>query len=530
MEHDEFEPRTAAAQHAHPVDELTKRCQDKQREFPQRQDELENARSRIAAETHLSMRQKTRAFERAADAITDGIRIFISYKFDDLELATCLKKKLADYCAPRVRLDESNNPDISVAELDHKGGDDWRQTIKGNIKRAHWFILLLPEIEVDRDWVVWEAGYFERGMCTEAGERLIVMHHPEIKLATQLENYQSVSSSPGKIKQLFDDLFFKPNAIAGMPRIALRHKQDDLAEDAKEIADKFYGPRGQDVPVFCLSYVDIKHQDDVAYLSEEDLLKAEVLDGHNLDTIFNRNDDFRGEFRDLVSDVYNSWNGMAWVDALRQALEDAVAKRPRTPPAIPFAGYGDRPKQFRAYLHCVRRKGTFGPISSFHIIFIEEFGSQVSNAPAELDALETNLRWSYRSWWDVMSRYKNRPIRTKEQLHSIKQYTELAEQEARAKGAADPSVLMRAFEKHPEEQKILMRFYEDYTSKYRNPVSGEGDIDVAFKEDDMAKMTDCIETLRPMLAWFLIHGAKIYAELLEQKLSKELVRKDAIRN
>ncbi len=231
--------------------------------------------------------------------------------------------------------------------------------------------------------------------------------------------------------------------------------------------------------------------------------------------------------RELISDVDHRVYGTVWVGALARALRDVVTGRPPRSVVVPFFNYR-RTAQFRPCLHCVRRRGVDGPLVSFHVVFIEEFGGQVVGVPHDLDALETTVRWSYRSWWEVLGPFGNRTVNTQEQLDTIRQYTERAEQEAQARNASDPALLNRVFAERPAEQAKLTEFQSRYYADYRDPTDGQSQrkIDRAFRDNDPALLGEALAELRPMVAWFLVHAARRYAELLAEKLKDELPAED----
>ncbi len=129
---------------------------------------------------------------------------------------------------------------------------------------------------------MWEAGYFDRGMHEAAGERLICVHHPNVNLASQIENYESYDSDAVGIGKLFADLFFIADAITVVDRIAPPFKQKQLADDAQELSIVFGHPKAKVEPMFCLKYIDIAHREGVDYADENDLLDATVLQLHDL--------------------------------------------------------------------------------------------------------------------------------------------------------------------------------------------------------------------------------------------------------
>ncbi len=92
------------------VDTVRLRCEELKARFPKRAAELERAADKIEGKADLPVEKKLLAFERAADAIVDGIKILISYKAEDYALAIALKEKLADYGAKRLNEDADGDP------------------------------------------------------------------------------------------------------------------------------------------------------------------------------------------------------------------------------------------------------------------------------------------------------------------------------------------------------------------------------------------------------------------------------------
>ena len=75
-------------------------------------------------------------------------------------------------------------------------GRDWRAQIEATIPQCDWFLLLLPT-PGERDWVLYEAGYFSRGQGL-AG-RLVCLHHPDNEVSNALGARQSVSAEVGPV-------------------------------------------------------------------------------------------------------------------------------------------------------------------------------------------------------------------------------------------------------------------------------------------------------------------------------------------
>ena len=177
---------------------------------------------------------------------------------------------------------------------------------------------------------------------------------------------------------------------------------------------------------------------------------------------------------------------------------------------MPFQGYSEG-RAFRAIVHCVHRDGALGPIRRFHVVLVEEYGEQVGNAPAGLDALETSLRWCYRSWWEIINRYR-RVVRP-EQVDSIKRYTERAEQEALARGV-DNQRMLELFADEEEIHARLMKDQISYYQDYRNPETRKGKVDLAFANRDPKLMQECLDELRGNVLWFMKVASRRYAQEL----------------
>jgi hypothetical protein len=141
----------------------------------------------------------------------------------------------------RLARDRQDQPYVFLAERDVKAGGEYRKQIREEIENAHWFFLLLPDMQFDREWPIWEAGYFQRGMA--ASERLICVHHKSIDTAAQLEDLESYESSVERLEQLFTELFFERQAIPGMKQICFDGFKKNLPQDVKNLSDLFMGPQ-----------------------------------------------------------------------------------------------------------------------------------------------------------------------------------------------------------------------------------------------------------------------------------------------
>jgi hypothetical protein len=470
--------------------------------------ELESAKQNIAAEDLLPG-EAIRSFERAADAIKNGIRIFISYKFIHSALAEKFRDLIRDYCLARLGRDRGLQPTVFIAERGMDGGKDYRKQLRDEIDKAHWFFLLLPDVQFDREWPIWEAGFFQRGMTL--AERLICVHHPSVPVAGQLEDLQAYESTPDRLHQLFTELFFTKQAIPGMEQISFNDKRKDLQRDMLELSSLFKHERPAVADV-CGRFIMIEHREGVGYGKIEDLLSAPIVDMKNLTEAFDRRDGFRGTFGELIRSVNDDDHGRQWIDALRNALHDVVHNFVPGSVEVQFSG-ARRGWSFRPTLYCLWKDVETDQIQRFHVVFTEEIGDRIGNVPGELDALATALRWSFRSWWEIYGTYGGRL--TAQDVDDIHRFTQRAEQEVQSRGGLDPEVLAGTFE--DAEKKTLMAQFANYYEVYRRPGTNDGKLDRAFRDRDARLMRESLDELKPSTLWFLKAASKRFAELIAQK-------------
>ncbi len=473
---------------------------------PSQKEEL-NAAKQTIAEMNLPTDPATKSFERAADAIKNGIRVFISYKFIHREVAEKFRDLIRAYGQIRLAKDRNGQPWVFIAEQGIEAGKDFRKHIHEEIEKAHWFFLLLPDVQVGREWSIYEAGYFLRGMT--ASERLICVHHKSVARATQFEYLQSVESSPEGLRRLFTDLFFQKQAIPGMKQISFDDFKKNLPKDTEDLSKLFKAELRLD-PDVCGRFINIEHREGVYYDKIEDLLSAKIVNLKNLTEAFERPDTFGGKFGELVEGVNDDAHGRQWIEALNGALHDIVTGHlPRTV-EVPFFG-AIRGWAFRPNLYCVWRNAENKQIDHFQVIFTEE--KRVANVPGKIDALETAFRWAYRSWWEIYGEF-DRPL-TPQDVKEIYRYTQRAEQEAQARGVTDPKNILEAFK--DEEKKLLTDYYNKYFTEYRNP-QNSGKLDRAFQDLDPKLMKECLDELRANSIWFLKTAAKRFSELIDQEV------------
>jgi hypothetical protein len=299
-----------------------------------------------------------------------------------------------------------------------------------------------------------------------------------------------------------------------MKQISYDGYKKHLPQDAKDLSAWFTEPQPALVPDICSRFINIKHKEGNTYNRIDDLLSAQIVEMKNLTEVFDRADQFHGSFADLIDSVNNKEHGQQWIEGLRAALAELVSKRSPQPIRVPFVGA--KRGVFWSHLHGAWSYD--GKIDYFQVIFLEGFAPQVSNVPQNLDALETAVRWAYRSWWEIYGAFSGRL--TSSHVDEIYRYTQISEQESESRGVTDPEILLRSFE-DPEIRNQLQRNLNMYFSEYRNPETKDGKLDIAFRERDPKRMRKCLDELRPMSLWFLKIATSRFAELIAETLPEK---------
>jgi hypothetical protein len=108
-------------------------------------EELRGAKDSIAKDKdELTVDRAIRSFDRAADAIKNGIRVFISYKFIHRPLAEKFCEIVKEYGQKRLARDPDDQPYVFLAQQNLKHGREYRQQIREEIAKAHWFFSSTP--------------------------------------------------------------------------------------------------------------------------------------------------------------------------------------------------------------------------------------------------------------------------------------------------------------------------------------------------------------------------------------------------
>jgi protein kinase/serine/threonine-protein kinase len=141
--------------------------------------------------------------------LTERVTAFCSYKKKDEPIASKLETLFSQWTSGRLEMKRMGT---------FKVGEEWREQIKKDIPSSDWFLLLMPGPEEDRDWPLFEAGYFRPGGRT-LSRHFVCLHHPDTEVTDALGDHQSVPAELDKVRSFLEQLLIEPNWIPGLPAI-----------------------------------------------------------------------------------------------------------------------------------------------------------------------------------------------------------------------------------------------------------------------------------------------------------------------
>jgi hypothetical protein len=453
-----------------------------------------------AAEMLLDTLDPLSALLVAAKAIRkDKINVFVSYKKQDEDAARTVVKELRKYGGRHLDIEYMAEFTESTA------GEEFNKKIRQCIKKAHWFILLLPDPSIDWDWCLFETGMF-RGRMLEKVHKLFCLHHPnQVDLPPQINEFQAVSAEPDQIKGFLRNLFKNKDSIPGMDPIS-PYIEENLDETTATIINAIK-PRCQRLDrkfldhYVLLSTRNLKSPD--MYQTKEAMYKEmydmEIVDtDHNTLMMFGMIDKPR-TWGEMVSGVESDDAlKMRWLTEIFASIRKVLKKRSYGPIQATLKGTNSG-KLWRPCLTAVDRTGG-GQIESILILFVEEISvGLTTHIPPDALALITVLRLTYRFRWEILKRYTNSI--TEEEIGELKDSLDRIETEARSRGLIDQEKILQLFASDPTAATQIKRMFDTW-SRVRND-QRTGELDLAIKERDPEKIKTILKSISTINQEFL---------------------------
>lgn len=266
-------------------------------------------------------------YEAARAHIEGKINVFFSYKSQDEETAKVIVNKLRLYAAGKLEIVYAGEFAKTIA------GANWNDKIRESIKKAHWFILLLPDPSVDWDWCLFETGIFRGKMVSDKVNKLFCLHHPDQPdLPPQIKEFQAIKAETKTVEGFLENIYLDSGVMPGMEPIN-PHFKSEIPEIAKEIVDAIEPPtHGQDFsfhPKNVTIKISIPHDEDENIQREKldnflkeakDLNAAKIvkIDELALD-IFGKNSQ-PATWGDLIERVCEKYPDQEWLNELCNSI------------------------------------------------------------------------------------------------------------------------------------------------------------------------------------------------------------------
>lgn len=435
---------------------------------------MHDAAACMLKKNNVDQPQIVAGLQKPQGAFTENrINVFFSFKSKDWETAQTIVELLRKWSAEKIKIFYQGDFGRELT------GEAWRNAIYEEIKKANWFILLLPDPKDDYDWCLFETGLFEAQRT--CADRLICLHHHELKPPDPIIEYQAVSAEPSAVRSMLEMMFIEENPIPGM-----RPLNKSLADDIPEYADmiinairspeklikEFYEPWIELQIIQPAELETVEQLDEALVVS----INTEALALFGL-TIKKKT---WGELRRSVIGGTNK-DGDQWlVDLMR--LIRSIGKGEIADP-IQAVFQAKNGKIYKPGVLAVDRADVGGPIKSFHLSFHEDTSTLDRSAmPHELSFLGNLLRTTFRFRWEVLEKFSTRPL-TEEDLARLDTAISRIEQDWESRNVGEEKDIFDLFTDEKSSERVIEIIKK--WRKIRNDFK-TGLLDIAMEEKDVA--------------------------------------------
>lgn len=433
----------------------------------------------------------------------DKINVFFSYKKKDESAANAIVDVLRIKSAGKVIITYQAEFTEEIV------GGLWRANIREAVNNANWFILLLPDPSDDWDWCLFETGLFEAQFTS--ADRLICLHHPDIKIPNPIEGYHAVSATIPEVEKLLEMVFLKNNPVHGMEALNKRMPQQEISMIAREIVDAIRPLQTFLVRQIYEPWIELKINNPADLQNKDDLDQA-FLNEANTEALslfdFLQKPLTLGELR---SGLPEDKGDDRWREELFHVIRKIAKGRKFSPVQAVFQTKDNR--QFRPVACAVDRVGSDdGPIAVFHITFTEDVVTvDVSSTPKDISVLASYLRFAYRFRWEVLEKFGTSPI-SKDDVERLYNTLERIRADARSRGIAGIDSLLPFF---PSEK--ARRINDMYSAWYKisNPEKN-GELDIAIQNEEVDEIPKILAGFIPQSQEFLEIAANRFSELVKK--------------
>ena len=436
--------------------------------------------------------------------LVEKVDVFFSYKAKDKPIAIEIAERLHRWSNGKLTI--RHMADLGVQEVGH----NWREKIEKTIPQCDWFLLLLPTPGDERDWVLFEAGYFFRGQGL-AG-RLVCLHHPDNEVADALGAHQSGPAERDRVQAFLEGLFHKPNWIPGLP--PLNPDLTELDVKASEIVNLIKPPTSPSVRFCCGPHMEVAFDDASAVRGWEQLAGGRVIDS---------NEDCRNlfglqvpgaSFGDWIRELPEGEQDKEWIAQLARGVQ-AVGRGRQVPPIHgSFCVASGRRVQPR--ICAVRRRKSDQRVESVDILFNDAEPPPVATCMTpELAALSITLEFAVRLRYQLLEQFADRKLETKDVLAFQRAATALLQQTVHDRRFLEDPLKTREktlWSFVGEDKAVVQKMYDRSDQLWRQDAQGE--MDRAIANLDAEALTGLVKELLDMNQQFLTVTSKRFAELV----------------
>ena len=439
----------------------------------------------------------------------DPVKVFFSYKAKDSSVAVQISDWLQEWSAGKLDMHHMNR-----LEGEHLGRP-WRQKIEEEISRCDWFLLLLPSPGEDgdeRDWVMFEAGFYKRGQ--DLAGRLVCLHHPQNEMADAIGADETVPAEPQKVKRFLQALLLEPNWLPGLPALN-QYARNHLEKSAEAIAELIQEPT---VKRCCGPHMEVEWD----HASFDNAPAVECWHLLARGRVIESNDDCRRLFGlEVKKDLFGDWfanikgasQGADWVTELARAVQE-VGKGRSAPRVDATFSVGDG-RRVRPLICAVRRRKSDGTAKSVDIVFKEaETPAEFLMSP-ELAAVAVTLQLAVRFRYGFLERFERKKLQA-EDIRDV----DLVLQQLQKEVNRDPrfpkdlkKLQQRVLSQFDGEDKnVVQHMYERTGQMWTENCDGE--MEVAIRNRDAEAVERLIEELLKMNQRFLEVTSRRFADII----------------
>jgi hypothetical protein len=457
----------------------------------------------LAAQADQSLAEGVAALKKLLPSLAEKVvSVFFSYKKKDEDAAKAIVQLLRENAA--------NKLDITY-QADFTGeiaGKSWREEINKAVRRANWFILLLPYPSDELDWCLYETGLFE-ARATSA-DRLICLHHPDTKVPSPIEGYHAVAATLPEVGEFLRLVFVNENPIFGLPAIN-RAIEGQIPDLAQRVVDAIRIPKGRLTRMVLEPCIKLHHDNAAVLKTKDDLDSATVLsankEARDLFGLIEQKRTF-AEWREGIEDLPSDGR---WREELFHVIRKIANGRAFQP--IQAVLHSPNGKIYHPVAFAVDRAGRDGPIEAYHVAFVEEVSTTNTTAmPKQLAVLAALLRFTFRFRWEVLEPFARGPLSDTDIGRLDASMTRL-KWDWESHGSIDRDKILDVFTS--DQRKRLDAMFTAWNRLCNADQTGE--LDLAIKKMDGQRIAALMASVLPVNQEFLEMAAARFAQMVSEK-------------